>query len=144
MYVYLFFFFFKQTTEYEMRISDWSSDGCSSDLGIAVALDLVGEAVVLVLTIADQAGQFFVETDPKHALAVRIEGHIIAELRRDGDASLAINRCKIGARISAGRHNRHRCRPRFAPPGKTSPRSDERRVGNECVHTGRSRWSPDH
>src|SRR3546814_2892902 len=27
-----FFFFFKQKTAYEMRISDWSSDGCSSDL----------------------------------------------------------------------------------------------------------------
>src|SRR3546814_8737369 len=28
-----FFFFFKQKTAYEMRISDWSSDVCSSDLG---------------------------------------------------------------------------------------------------------------
>src|SRR3546814_9359371 len=28
-------FFFKQKTAYEMRISDWSSDVCSSDLGIA-------------------------------------------------------------------------------------------------------------
>src|SRR3546814_16719460 len=27
------FFFFKQTTAYELRISDWSSDVCSSDLG---------------------------------------------------------------------------------------------------------------
>src|SRR3546814_3480828 len=31
-YVLLFFFFFKQKTAYEMRISDWSSDVCSSDL----------------------------------------------------------------------------------------------------------------
>src|SRR3546814_5548833 len=30
--VVLFFFFFKQKTAYEMRISDWSSDVCSSDL----------------------------------------------------------------------------------------------------------------
>src|SRR3546814_6370552 len=30
-----FVFFFKQKTAYEMRISDWSSDVCSSDLGIA-------------------------------------------------------------------------------------------------------------
>src|SRR3546814_9982916 len=30
--MYLFFFFFKQKTAYEMRISDWSSDVCSSDL----------------------------------------------------------------------------------------------------------------
>src|SRR3546814_1359069 len=32
----LFFFFFKQKTAYEMRISDWSSDVCSSDLLIAL------------------------------------------------------------------------------------------------------------
>src|SRR3546814_8118760 len=31
VFVYLFFFF-KQKTAYEMRISDWSSDVCSSDL----------------------------------------------------------------------------------------------------------------
>src|SRR3546814_3523706 len=30
------FFFFKQKTAYEMRISDWSSDVCSSDLGAPV------------------------------------------------------------------------------------------------------------
>src|SRR3546814_1616001 len=30
--VVFFFFFFKQKTAYEMRISDWSSDVCSSDL----------------------------------------------------------------------------------------------------------------
>src|SRR3546814_3509016 len=32
MYKWLFVFFFKQKTAYEMRISDWSSDVCSSDL----------------------------------------------------------------------------------------------------------------
>src|SRR3546814_3877061 len=32
------FFFFKQKTAYEMRISDWSSDVCSSDLGANLAL----------------------------------------------------------------------------------------------------------
>src|SRR3546814_5626279 len=35
--VVFLFFFFKQKTAYEMRISDWSSDVCSSDLGIAAA-----------------------------------------------------------------------------------------------------------
>src|SRR3546814_10642770 len=30
---FVFFYFFKQKTAYEMRISDWSSDVCSSDLG---------------------------------------------------------------------------------------------------------------
>src|SRR3546814_4620932 len=34
IYVLLFFFFFKQKTAYEMRISDWSSDVCSSDLEV--------------------------------------------------------------------------------------------------------------
>src|SRR3546814_2816843 len=32
MFVCCFFFFFKHKTAYEMRISDWSSDVCSSDL----------------------------------------------------------------------------------------------------------------
>src|SRR3546814_3440329 len=36
----LSFFFFKQKTAYEMRISDWSSDVCSSDLRDAVIGDI--------------------------------------------------------------------------------------------------------
>src|SRR3546814_8623120 len=39
--IYLVFFFFKQKTAYEMRISDWSSDVCSSDLS---ALDSTGDS----------------------------------------------------------------------------------------------------
>src|SRR3546814_3711220 len=35
--VFVFVFFFKQKTAYEMRISDWSSDVCSSDLGVDVS-----------------------------------------------------------------------------------------------------------
>src|SRR3546814_16540088 len=34
----MFFFFFKQKTAYEMRISDWSSDVCSSDLADLIVL----------------------------------------------------------------------------------------------------------
>src|SRR3546814_2796133 len=41
----LFFFFFKQKTAYEMRISDWSSDVCSSDLLPAIMLDHIAEQV---------------------------------------------------------------------------------------------------
>src|SRR3546814_7053153 len=41
------FFFFKQKTAYEMRISDWSSDVCSSDLtdkiGVLVGLESTGD-----------------------------------------------------------------------------------------------------
>src|SRR3546814_20188479 len=33
--LYVFIFFFKQKTAYEMRISDWSSDVCSSDLSVS-------------------------------------------------------------------------------------------------------------
>src|SRR3546814_16842018 len=36
MLVQFFFFFFKQKTAYEMRISDWSSDVCSSDLALGI------------------------------------------------------------------------------------------------------------
>src|SRR3546814_2207941 len=36
--LFMWFFFFKQKTAYEMRISDWSSDVCSSDLSALVAL----------------------------------------------------------------------------------------------------------
>src|SRR3546814_2914046 len=36
-YIFCFFFFFKQKTAYEMRISDWSSDVCSSDLEVVDA-----------------------------------------------------------------------------------------------------------
>src|SRR3546814_3315586 len=37
------FFFFKQKTAYEMRISDWSSDVCSSDLHVATAEEALAE-----------------------------------------------------------------------------------------------------
>src|SRR3546814_10352517 len=36
--LFVFFFFFKQKTAYEMRISDWSSDVCSSDLFVKPAV----------------------------------------------------------------------------------------------------------
>src|SRR3546814_4057148 len=81
-------FFLKQKTAYEMRISDWSSDVCSSDL-------IIGEChAALEFGAVDEFG------------AVEIFG-----LPRG-----------VGAVI----------------------RSEERRVGKECVSTCRSRWSPCH
>src|SRR3546814_2219654 len=58
----MFFFFFKQKTAYEMRISDWSSDVCSSDLWLAVhdIAEEGGEAGRLLLVCeacADLGGQ---------------------------------------------------------------------------------------
>src|SRR3546814_2627779 len=43
--LFLFFFFFKQKTAYEMRISDWSSDVCSSDLGYVARVENAGRRV---------------------------------------------------------------------------------------------------
>src|SRR3546814_3319162 len=61
--IFYFFFFFKQKTAYEMRISDWSSDVCSSDLArlvepvLRVALDVptAADARQLVATLGDAA-----------------------------------------------------------------------------------------
>src|SRR3546814_2315522 len=48
----MFFFFFKQKTAYEMRISDWSSDVCSSDLEQHFVEQFVAHAPVEALAIA--------------------------------------------------------------------------------------------
>src|SRR3546814_4077215 len=45
MLLFLCFFFFKQKTAYEMRISDWSSDVCSSDLSVSLIKDNPAAAV---------------------------------------------------------------------------------------------------
>src|SRR3546814_11956665 len=50
MFVLLFdFFFFKQKTAYEMRISDWSSDVCSSDLEVLDLLEDKSEPALLLI-----------------------------------------------------------------------------------------------
>src|SRR3546814_4819605 len=84
----VFIFFFKQKTAYEMRISDWSSDVCSSDL-------LVGYC----------------------------HGSTRCKPRSGPD-----RRCCVGTKYATG----------------VRGRSEERRVGKECVSTCRSRWSPYH
>src|SRR3546814_16490509 len=95
-----------------MRISDWSSDVCSSDLSllregpVAQLLDLFVEA----------DGAVIVGGDAFEHLDALFEG-----------ADLRLQRLGLGivARGIIGR-------------------SDERRVGKECVSTCRSRWSPYH
>src|SRR3546814_6881352 len=59
----LFFFFFKQKTAYEMRISDWSSDVCSSDL---------------VLPIGDRRQRM---GDARRRMAGRVDHHIGRRMR---------------------------------------------------------------
>src|SRR3546814_1782398 len=96
-FLYCCFFFFKQKTAYEMRISDWSSDVCSSDLG-RLAEDHRRHGAIILSEIVDHA-----------VLGAK------DECRR-------LCRCEIEIRA----------------------RSEERRVGKECVSTCRSRWSPYH
>src|SRR3546814_5461871 len=57
---FLFFFFFKQKTAYEMRISDWSSDVCSSDLAEALRITFDPE----VISYGDLLDVLFATHDP--------------------------------------------------------------------------------
>src|SRR3546814_7963948 len=52
----MLFFFFKQKTAYEMRISDWSSDVCSSDLLLGVGAALRSDGAVGDRGQSDSAG----------------------------------------------------------------------------------------
>src|SRR3546814_5259866 len=111
----LMFFFFKQKTAYEMRISDWSSDVCSSDL--------------------DQRGSNPSELRERgacDAVAIGLQGRKAGKEQRGVvDAQIIILR-RGGARaLILARHLQ-------------GDRSEERRVGKEGVSTCRSRWSPDH
>src|SRR3546814_12179314 len=54
----MFFFFFKQKTAYEVRISDWSSDVCSSDLELAGDLKMFVDESYLTLLQQLSAGGF--------------------------------------------------------------------------------------
>src|SRR3546814_8716428 len=105
------FFFFKQNTAYEMRISDWSSDVCSSDL--------------LVSTLSKREGV-------ERAHVICLDGDTPAALCIHFDAAkLPLRRLREMVR-AAGAEITERYR------------SEERRVGKECVSTCRSRWSPYH
>src|SRR3546814_2652344 len=64
------FFFFKQKTAYEMRISDWSSDVCSSDLGTTVDL-APGAAVLSLLQAIVRRGADAGPADREGAVVVR-------------------------------------------------------------------------
>src|SRR3546814_4475900 len=109
VYVFVFFFFFKQKTAYEMRISDWSSDVCSSDLVGRRQDGHAGRGRHL-----PDSGQRLDPADPGHG---EVEDHQLGLVPADEVDGLA-------------------------PVGGL--RSEERRVGKECVSTCRSRWSPYH
>src|SRR3546814_12013113 len=64
----MFFFFFKQKTAYEMRISDWSSDVCSSDLatiiGFIALAGVAAEFGVVMLLYLHHAWEHQLALDP--------------------------------------------------------------------------------
>src|SRR3546814_17241208 len=69
------FFFFKQKTAYEMRISDWSSDVCSSDLEISSAIvaalrDMTGITGLMEIELDNRALQMNLPIDKPATAAV--------------------------------------------------------------------------
>src|SRR3546814_5240972 len=105
--------FFKQKTAYEMRISDWSSDVCSSDLG------------------EDGRGAIF---EAEHVRTTK-HGRIMTLLQYLSVKALQMSERATTGQLGEGDES-----------GKRRMwdvmRSEERRVGKECVSTCRSRWSP--
>src|SRR3546814_5206439 len=106
-----FIFFFKQKTAYEMRISDWSSDVCSSDLGGSAMLLPYGWQLAFTNSRSRELRHC---VRPQSFLAVSTPLHCACATE-----GWAIGRYRYGQQ-----------------------RSEERRVGKECVSTCRSRWSP--
>src|SRR3546814_11964167 len=109
-------FFVKQKTAYEMRISDWSSDVCSSDLAVAQQVVLAQAAAKLVIGQAELAGR----------------GALVVALCRQGLLKqVMLDPFQVVAQVEGASRVRQ-------------DRSEARRVGKECGSTCRSRWSPDH
>src|SRR3546814_13727247 len=98
-----------------MRISDWSSDVCSSDLGRTLAI--VGPSGAGKSTIARLLFRFY-----------DIQG---GRISIDGQDISAVTQQSLRSTIGI-------------VPQDMVLRSEERRVGKECVSTCRSRWSPYH
>src|SRR3546814_16658540 len=109
-----------------MRISDWSSDVCSSDLVDPKAFaDRPGRR--------GACGAAIIEHQAFEDDLEGIGAALGAPLREDPIADLAIP--KLDRLIFVATHT-------FAPDRLA--RSEERRVGKECVSTCRSRWPPNH
>src|SRR3546814_11542377 len=127
-----------------MRISDWSSDVCSSDLQTTINGNQTNLGDGRSLNLADIPAELLKQVDVyKTRTADQVEGGIAGtvnvELRRPMD----LNRGWTIAGSARGVYD--------DISKKTSPygsllvaRSEERRVGKECVSTCRSRWSPYH
>src|SRR3546814_14461173 len=113
-----------------MRISDWSSDVCSSDLATFVIHVMNGELhrndVVLRVWISQHRRLEFLHIGIGENFVVDLIADTQAERRHAlvGELFLRVIEQRVTAQVE--------------------PRSEERRVGKECVSTCRSRWSPYH
>src|SRR3546814_15073348 len=129
--LFVFFFFFKQKTAYEMRISDWSSDVCSSDLSIG----LLGNAAELLPEMVKRGIRPDAVTDQTSAHDP-LNGYLPAgwALEQWEQAKqTAPDRVVAAAKQSMADHVR-----------AMLASTEERRAGEECVRTCRPRWAPYH
>src|SRR3546814_21039809 len=145
------FFFFKQKTAYEMRISDWSSDVCSSDLAEVdrnagtVPLDVSASSGLPVsLSIDDEEVATLSET----SLNILRLGTVRITATQTGDANHeAADPVTVTVRVTDPTLELPiRIHKAVSPNGDGINEyliiSEERRVGKECVSTCISRWSP--
>src|SRR3546814_16395299 len=131
-----FFFFFKQKTAYEMRISDWSSDVCSSDLWP------IGESFKTILRCSD--GRLSSpDAGACHHTSCRNSHPVPASRsrRRRPARWRRPDRCPVSPSGPPLDFAVPRCR---RATGRSFLRAEERRVGKECVSPCISRGSPHH
>src|SRR3546814_20536135 len=132
-----------------MRISDWSSDVCSSDLDVVEHREVLAEGEVLMHH-ADAGGDGGArraggQAPPEGLDAARV-GDIVAEKDRHQGGLAGAVLAQQGEDLAAAQLKRDGVvggQPAGAL-GDAGQRSEERSVGKECVSTGRSRWSTYH
>src|SRR3546814_13290720 len=117
-----------------MRISDWSSDVCSSDLPALEAAGLQDDVVAADLR---QRAREAAVVAGELEVAPRGVGTVLREDRVEA-AEVAGGERVPFHRVAAGL-----LQATLVVPG-VDLRSEERRVGKGCVSTCRSRWSPYH
>src|SRR3546814_6174832 len=84
------FFFFKQKTAYEMRISDWSSDVCSSDLGYDLFdLDAMAPIVPEIIGVGEAGNAALDELADAHIGGVAGADHEIIVVEADAIGGIA-------------------------------------------------------
>src|SRR3546814_12707519 len=139
MFLSSFFFFFKQKTAYEMRISDWSSDVCSSDLDLEDLLhDLADDTPIGAVVVLPQwlsllpVGLFFT------SIGAFVLGALLGQAALVGFGGVCfLLSCLLF--VAAPFMELLSSRRRAQPPRWVRPRSAARRVGKECVSTCISR-----